>query len=81
MVEADDNILPVLVTEVRGDVLVLTTEPNTSISTTRGIRYTITAASRLRCPRFLRHLSSQIGYLTRPYVLISRQKQRMLFYQ
>lgn len=42
-VEADDNILPLLETTVRGSELVLTTKPNTSIDPSRKIVYRITA--------------------------------------
>ena len=42
-VEADDNILPLLETTVRGGELVLSTKPNTSIDPSRKIVYRITA--------------------------------------
>jgi len=41
-IEADDNILPLLTSEVTGGKLVLGTKPNTSFSTSVPIRYTIT---------------------------------------
>ncbi len=42
VIEAEDNILPMLVSEVQGTQLVLKTRPNTSYSTTRGVRFIIT---------------------------------------
>ncbi len=42
VIEAEDNILPLLVSEVRGSQLVLKTQPNTSYSTTRGVHFIIT---------------------------------------
>lgn len=42
VIEAEDNILPLLVSEVQGDQLVLHTRPNTSYNATRQINYTIT---------------------------------------
>ncbi len=42
-VQADDNILPLLETKVRGKELVLSTKPNTSIDPSRKIVYRITA--------------------------------------
>jgi hypothetical protein len=42
-VEADDNILPLLETKVRGKELLLSTKPNTSIDSSRKIIYRITA--------------------------------------
>ncbi|MBN1965566.1 MAG: DUF2807 domain-containing protein [Anaerolineae bacterium] len=44
-IEAEDNILPLLTSEVRNGVLVLGTEPNSSFSSTRNIIYTITVAN------------------------------------
>lgn len=44
-VEAEDNILPLVETTVRGDRLVIGTKINTSISPTRPIRVTITVTS------------------------------------
>jgi hypothetical protein len=42
VVEAEDNILPLIETTVRGGRLVINTRPNTSITTTRPIHVTIT---------------------------------------
>ncbi len=42
VIEAEDNILPLLVSEVSGSQLVLKTQPNTSYSTTRGVHFIIT---------------------------------------
>ncbi len=42
VIEAEDNILPLLVSEVQGSQLVLKSQPNTSYSTTRGVRFIIT---------------------------------------
>jgi hypothetical protein len=42
VVEAEDNILPLVETEVRGSTLVVRLKPLTSISTTRGIHVTVT---------------------------------------
>ncbi len=42
VIEAEDNIMPMLVSEVQGSQLVLKTKPNTSYSTTRGVRFIIT---------------------------------------
>lgn len=44
-IEAEDNIMPLLTSEVRGGVLQLGTTPNSSFSTTRGIHYIVTIAS------------------------------------
>ena len=43
VVEADDNLLPLLTSEVRGDELVLGIRNNTNIHATRPIRYRVTA--------------------------------------
>ncbi len=42
VIEAEDNILPLLVSEVNGSQLVLKTRPNTSYSTTRGVHFIVT---------------------------------------
>ncbi len=42
VIEAEDNILPLLVSEVQGTQLVLKTQPNTSYTTTRGVHFIIT---------------------------------------
>ncbi len=42
VIEAEDNILPLLVSEVQGSQLVLKTKPNTSYSTNRGVHFIIT---------------------------------------
>ncbi len=42
VIEAEDNILPLLVSEVNNGQLVLKTKPNTSYNTTRPVRFTIT---------------------------------------
>ncbi len=42
VIEAEDNILPLLVSEVNGSELVLKTKPNTSYTTSRGVHYIIT---------------------------------------
>jgi len=42
VIDAEDNILPLLVSEVNGNQLVLHTRPNTSYNATRQINYTIT---------------------------------------
>lgn len=44
-IEAEDNILPVLTSEVENGTLILTTKTNTSMNPTRDIRYTITVKS------------------------------------
>jgi hypothetical protein len=44
-IEAEDNIMPLLTSEVRSGVLELGTASNTSISTSRGWQYTITVES------------------------------------
>ncbi len=44
-IEAEDNILPVLTSEVENGTLILSTKTNTSMNPTRDIRYTITAKS------------------------------------
>src|SRR5512136_2425412 len=41
VIEAEDNVLPLLVSEVHGSQLVLKTKPNTSYNTTRPVRFTI----------------------------------------
>ena len=43
VVEADDNILPLIETTVQNGKLTIGLKPNTSISTSRGIRYTVNA--------------------------------------
>ena len=45
VIEAEDNILPLIETSVQNGQLTIGMKPNTSISTMRGIRYTITAKS------------------------------------
>ena len=45
VIEAEDNILPLIETNVQNGQLSIGLKPNTSISTMRGIRYTITAKS------------------------------------
>jgi hypothetical protein len=42
VIEAEDNIVPMLVSEVQGTQLVLKTRPNTSYSTNRGVHFIIT---------------------------------------
>lgn len=42
-VEAEENILPYLITEVVGEQLVISTKPLTVLQTTQPIRYTVTA--------------------------------------
>ncbi len=42
VIEAEDNILPLLVSEVNGSQLRLKTRPNTSYRTTRGVHFIIT---------------------------------------
>ncbi len=42
VIEAEDNILPLLVSEVQGSQLVLKTQPFSSYSTTRGVHFIIT---------------------------------------
>ena len=44
-IEAEDNILPLITSEVQNGKLVIGLKNNTSISTLRGIRYTITVKS------------------------------------
>jgi hypothetical protein len=41
-IEAEDNILPLLTSEVRGDTLVLSMKPGSSVNPTRPIRYNLT---------------------------------------
>ena len=45
VVEADDNIQPLIQTNVRGGTLVIETRPNTSINPTTRVRVTITMKS------------------------------------
>jgi len=41
-IDAEDNILPLITTEVKGGRLVIGTKPGVSIGMTRGVRYTLT---------------------------------------
>ena len=45
VIEAEDNILPLIETSVQNGKLTIGMKPNTSITTIRGIRYTITVKS------------------------------------
>ena len=45
LISAEDNILPLITTEVRGGVLIIETEPRTNLRTTRPVRYTLTVTS------------------------------------
>ena len=45
VVEAEDNILPLIVTNVRGGKLVINWKPNTSVSATEPVRVTVTMKS------------------------------------
>ena len=45
VIEAEDNILPLIETSVQNGKLTIGMKPNTSITTMRGIRYTITVKS------------------------------------
>lgn len=45
VVETDDNIMPLIKTEVRGDTLVIDTRPNSNINTDLGVRLTVTMKS------------------------------------
>jgi hypothetical protein len=45
VIEAEDNILPLIESSVQNGKLTIGLKPNTSISTMRGIRYTITVKS------------------------------------
>jgi hypothetical protein len=68
VIEAEDNLLPYLTSEVRGGRLVIGTKPNTSVTTTRPVRYTIT----------VKHLEgielSGSGNVTVPQVVADRLK-------
>jgi Putative auto-transporter adhesin, head GIN domain len=44
-VEAEDNLLPLIQTRVRGDTLVIDFKPNTTVETTESIRVTVTMKS------------------------------------
>ena len=41
-ISAEDNLLPLLTSDVSGDTLILGTKPNTSIVTTKPITYSVT---------------------------------------
>ena len=41
-ISAEDNLLPLLTSDISGDTLVLGTKPNTSIVTTKPITYSVT---------------------------------------